>query len=136
MITAVEKAHIGYLGSIEAIADEKAEILRPLEPGGIAVLPADTPMLPRLRAAAGSGRIVTFGAAPTADVRLAQLAMSAEPARHTLPTLGYRPGDSRSIRWRPGYEERLLRAEHVGRSPSGCANERPSIYGLRPHYLL
>src|ERR1700760_3244583 len=34
-ITAVEKAHIGFLGSIEAIADEKAEILRPLGPEGV-----------------------------------------------------------------------------------------------------
>ena len=41
VITAIEKAHIGYLGSIEAIADEKAAILRGLEPGGVAVLPAD-----------------------------------------------------------------------------------------------
>ena len=32
VITAVETAHIGFLGSIEAIADEKAELLRPLEP--------------------------------------------------------------------------------------------------------
>ena len=68
VITAIEKAHIGHLGSIEAIADEKASILRGLEPGGIAVLPADTPLLPRLRAAAGGARIVTFGAAPAADV--------------------------------------------------------------------
>ena len=78
VITAVENAHIGYLGSIEAIADEKAEILRALEPGGVAVLPADTPLLPRLRAAAGEARVVTFGAAPTADVRLVDLAMDAD----------------------------------------------------------
>ena len=78
VITAVEKAHIGYLGSIEAIADEKAEILRALESGGVAVLPADTPLLPRLRAAAGGARVVAFGAAPTADVRLVDLAMDAD----------------------------------------------------------
>jgi UDP-N-acetylmuramoyl-tripeptide--D-alanyl-D-alanine ligase len=78
VITAVEKAHIGYLGSIEAIADEKAKILRALEPGGVAVLPADTLLLPRLRAAAGPARIVTFGEAATADVRLVDLAMDAD----------------------------------------------------------
>src|SRR5271166_1616860 len=78
VITAVEKAHIGFLGSIEAIADEKASILRALEPGGVAVLPADTPLLPRLRAAAGAARVVTFGAAPGADVRLVGLAMNAD----------------------------------------------------------
>ncbi len=78
VITAVEKAHIGFLGSIEAIADEKAELLRALEPGGVAVLPADTPLLPRLRAAAGDARIVTFGEARSADVRLVDLTMDAD----------------------------------------------------------
>lgn len=83
VITAVEKAHIGYLGSIEAIADEKAAILRPIESGGVAVLPADTKLLPRLRAAAGQARVVTFGAAPAADVRLVDLAMDAEAGNVT-----------------------------------------------------
>ena len=33
VITTVEKAHVGHLGSIEAIADEKAAILRGLDAG-------------------------------------------------------------------------------------------------------
>ena len=78
VITAIEPAHIGFLGSIEAIADEKAELLRALEPDGVAVLPADTPLLPRLRAAAGSARILTFGACASADIRLVDLAMDAD----------------------------------------------------------
>ena len=61
-----------------AIADEKAAILQGLQPNGVAVLPADTPLLPRLRAAAGDARIVTFGMAPEADVRLLHLSMDAE----------------------------------------------------------
>ncbi len=69
LITSIEKAHIGYLGSLEAIADEKASILHGLEPGGVAVLPADTPMLPRLLRAADGRRVITFGAAD-ADARL------------------------------------------------------------------
>ncbi len=78
VIIAVEKAHIGFLGSIEAIADEKASILRALEPGGVAVLPADSPLFPRLRAAAGDAAIVSFGAAPRADVRLVDIAADAD----------------------------------------------------------
>ena len=78
VITTVEKAHIGYLGSIEAIADEKAQLLRALEPGGVAVLPADSPLLPRLRAAAGNARIVTFGVSPNADARLTAIAPDAD----------------------------------------------------------
>ena len=80
VITAIEKAHIGFLGSIEAIADEKASIVAGLEPGGIAVLPTDTPMLPRLRAAADAvgATVIGFGADATADARLVDIAMDAE----------------------------------------------------------
>jgi UDP-N-acetylmuramoyl-tripeptide--D-alanyl-D-alanine ligase len=78
VITAVENAHIGFLGSIEAIADEKAAILRGLEPDGVAVLPADSTQFPRLRTAAGQASIISFGAARGADVRLTSLASDAD----------------------------------------------------------
>jgi UDP-N-acetylmuramoyl-tripeptide--D-alanyl-D-alanine ligase len=78
VITSIEKAHIGFLGSIEAIADEKAAILRALEPGGVAVLPADSPLFPRLRAIAGQAPIVGFGAASWTDVRLVDIAADAD----------------------------------------------------------
>ncbi len=70
VITAVEKAHVGHLGSLEAIADEKAAILRGLEPDGVAVLPRDSTMLPRLSALARGLRVVTFGTSQMADARL------------------------------------------------------------------
>jgi len=70
VITTIAKAHIGHLGSIEAIADEKASIMRGLEPSGIAVLPADCPHLARVRAAAGDAEVLTFGIDPAADIRL------------------------------------------------------------------
>ena len=63
VITAIEPAHIGFLGSIEAIADEKATILEGLEPGGRAVLPADSPMLPRLAKAVAPTQVMRFGMA-------------------------------------------------------------------------
>ena len=79
VITAIEKAHIGFLGSIEAIADEKASIFRGLEADGVAVLPADSPLLSRLRATVPSGaRIVCFGADAAADVRLVELREDAD----------------------------------------------------------
>ena len=78
VITAIEAAHIGYLGSIEAIADEKASLLRALVADGVAVLPADSPLLPRLRMAAGAARVVTFGASLGANVRLTQLNADAD----------------------------------------------------------
>ncbi len=80
VITAIEKAHIGFLGSIEAIADEKASIMLGLEPGGVAVLPTDTSMFPRLRdAAVALGvPVIGFGADPAADARLVDIAMDAD----------------------------------------------------------
>jgi len=72
VITAIAPAHIEMLGSEEAIADAKAEIFAGLEPGGTAVIPADSPHFERLRDAASrnAGNIVAFGRSPAADVRL------------------------------------------------------------------
>jgi len=63
LITAIAPAHIENLGSMEAIADAKAEIFEGLEPGGTAIIPNDTPHRDRLVKAARryADRIVTFG---------------------------------------------------------------------------
>ena len=72
LITTIAPAHIENLGSMEAIAAAKAEIFESLMPSGTAVLPADSAWCGQLRAAAErhAGRIVTFGRAADADVRL------------------------------------------------------------------
>ncbi|MEI7712855.1 MAG: UDP-N-acetylmuramoyl-tripeptide--D-alanyl-D-alanine ligase [Rhodospirillales bacterium] len=73
VITAVEKAHIGFLGSIEAIADEKASIVTGLGPNGIAILPLDSPLFPRLRNTARSKTVMTFGSSQGATTRLMEM---------------------------------------------------------------
>lgn len=78
LITNVEKTHIGHLGSIEAIADEKASIARGLEAGGTVVLPADSPLLARLRDAVKGKRVITFGVGTEADTRLLSVQTDAE----------------------------------------------------------
>jgi UDP-N-acetylmuramoyl-tripeptide--D-alanyl-D-alanine ligase len=90
VITNVERTHIGHLGSIEAIADEKAAILAGLEPGGIAILPADSPQLPRLLAAAAARRL--FGTAETADARLIELIQDADGSELAAVIDGTRVG--------------------------------------------
>ena len=72
VITTIAPAHIEMLGSEEAIADAKAEIFRGLEPGGVAIIPADGPHYARLKEAAErhAGAVVSFGRAAHADVRL------------------------------------------------------------------
>ena len=70
VITTVAKAHVGHLGCIEAIAVEKASIMRGLEPNGTAILPADSDQFARLRDVVGDAAVLTFGVSPNADVRL------------------------------------------------------------------
>ena len=72
VITTIAPAHIEMLGSEEAIADAKAEIFAGLEPGGVAVIPADSPHFARLEAAAkmAGARIISFGSEPHATMRL------------------------------------------------------------------
>jgi UDP-N-acetylmuramoyl-tripeptide--D-alanyl-D-alanine ligase len=76
VITAIEAAHIGHMGSLEAIAREKASILSGLEPGDVAVLPAASPFLALLRAAAGDAGVLTFGEG--GDVHATRIAADAE----------------------------------------------------------
>ena len=71
IVTCVDKAHLGLMGSEEAIAREKASIYSGLEPGGAAVLPGDTPFLDLLRAAvpAGCRQLVCGAEARLLDVK-------------------------------------------------------------------
>jgi UDP-N-acetylmuramoyl-tripeptide--D-alanyl-D-alanine ligase len=80
LITTIAPAHIENLGTIEAIADEKAQIFTGLMPGGTAIIPADSDQAERLigHAHALGVRIVTFGRAGHADVRL----LDAIPSNH------------------------------------------------------
>jgi UDP-N-acetylmuramoyl-tripeptide--D-alanyl-D-alanine ligase len=72
VVTNIAPAHIENLGSEEAIADAKAEIFEGLVEGGTAVIPADSPHYERLKAAAEArgAKVLSFGRAPFADVRL------------------------------------------------------------------
>jgi UDP-N-acetylmuramoyl-tripeptide--D-alanyl-D-alanine ligase len=64
VIVNVGPVHLELLGSIEAIAATKAELIGALRPGGTAVVPADEPLLDRHRRA--DVATVTFG--PGGDV--------------------------------------------------------------------
>lgn len=72
LITTIAPAHIENLGSLEAIADEKAQIFTGLVEGGVAIIPADSEWAERMisHALACGAKVVTFGRAKTADVRL------------------------------------------------------------------
>lgn len=61
LITNVGTAHIGRLGSEQAIAEAKCELLVEMPAGSIAILNADNERLCRTAARAWSGQTVTYG---------------------------------------------------------------------------
>jgi UDP-N-acetylmuramoyl-tripeptide--D-alanyl-D-alanine ligase len=70
--TNVGEAHIGHFGSVEAIADAKAEIMEGASPGTLLVANADDPLV-MARVRGFAGRTVTFGTVEQAQVRAADI---------------------------------------------------------------
>jgi UDP-N-acetylmuramoyl-tripeptide--D-alanyl-D-alanine ligase len=73
LVTNIEAAHIGHMGSEEAIADEKACLFAGMRSGAVAVLNRDSRHYERLAAHArrfGVARIVGFGKSDAAEARL------------------------------------------------------------------
>jgi len=81
MITTIAPVHLEFFGTVDAIADAKAEIFLGIERGGAAVINADTPQFARLKSAAqaaGVDRIVSFGERSDANARLVKASLQAE----------------------------------------------------------
>jgi UDP-N-acetylmuramoyl-tripeptide--D-alanyl-D-alanine ligase len=93
IVTAVEPVHLEFFGSLEAIADAKAEIFLGLEPDGAAVLNRDNPQFARMEthaAAAGVARVVSFGEHAKAHARLLKCSLQAESSTVEADILGQR----------------------------------------------
>jgi UDP-N-acetylmuramoyl-tripeptide--D-alanyl-D-alanine ligase len=81
IITTVEPVHLEFFGSLEAIADAKAEIFLGLEHGGAAVINRDNPQFARLERSAQNAkveRIVSFGEHARADARLMKCSLQSD----------------------------------------------------------
>ena len=72
IVTAIAPAHVAYFADEAAIADAKGEIFQGLEPGGVAIIPEESPHRDRLVKAAEpfAEQILTFGRSSTASVRV------------------------------------------------------------------
>jgi len=68
VVTNVAPVHLEFLGSIEAVAEAKAEIISGLKRDGTAVLNGDDPWS-RFLAQRAPGRVISFGFGEGADVR-------------------------------------------------------------------
>jgi UDP-N-acetylmuramoyl-tripeptide--D-alanyl-D-alanine ligase len=91
LVTMIAPVHIEHLGSIEAIADAKAEIFLGLEPGGTAVLNRDAPQFERLKKAATSrgARVLSFGRGADCDARLLEVEAIDRGSRVRARVLGH-----------------------------------------------
>jgi UDP-N-acetylmuramoyl-tripeptide--D-alanyl-D-alanine ligase len=126
LVTTIAPVHIEHLGSIEAIADAKAEIFLGLEPGGAAVLNRGAPQYERLAKGASSraAAVWTFGVDEACDARLIGLAETEAGSRVEARILG------RVVRFNlgaPGAHMAenalgaLLAAHAVGADSEACA---------------
>jgi UDP-N-acetylmuramoyl-tripeptide--D-alanyl-D-alanine ligase len=81
IVTTVAPVHLEFFGSVEAIADAKAEIFTGVESGGAAIINRDNAQFSRLtRAAKAAGveRVVSFGEHAKADARLIKYSLHPE----------------------------------------------------------
>ena len=91
IITGIEPVHLEYFGSLEKIADAKAEIFSGVKPGGAVVLNRDNAQYERLATAARAAhieRIVSFGEHAAADARLIQFSLQADGSTVEARILG------------------------------------------------
>jgi UDP-N-acetylmuramoyl-tripeptide--D-alanyl-D-alanine ligase len=91
IVTTIAPVHLEFFGTLDAIADAKAEIFTGVEPGGAAVVNADIPQFERLKRAAqvaGIKQIVSFGEREGADARLLKVSLQADTSTVQAHILG------------------------------------------------
>ncbi|MDI3280086.1 MAG: UDP-N-acetylmuramoyl-tripeptide--D-alanyl-D-alanine ligase [Bacillota bacterium] len=96
VVTNVGLSHLELLGSQEAIAEAKSELISSLPPDGLAVLNADDPLVLAM-AARAPGRVLTYGLAatsPRADCRAEEIEDRGAEGLDFLLTFG---GESRRV---------------------------------------
>ena len=91
LVTTIAPAHLEFFETCDAIADAKSEIFEGIVSGGAALIPADSPYAPRLRARAKQAhvsRIMTFGSGAECDARLVGLEETDEGVKVLSRILG------------------------------------------------
>lgn len=130
IVTAIGGDHRKAFGSFEAIAAEKAKLVQRLPGTGLAVLNADDPLVATM-AEGCACRVVTFGRAENADLRLLG-AKAVWPERLTLD-VAYR-GQALAVKtrlvgvhWSISVMAALLSALELGASPTACLSAIESL---------
>ncbi len=120
VITAIAAAHIGHLGSLDAIADEKATLLQGLEPGGTAVLPINSDRFGRLLGNTQMSKAI--GTSSPGLTRGPRASVNAETPRHEIA--GSSPGMTNE-----GEERAILT---FGSNPAAtiCLLSHPPVHAI------
>ena len=91
IITTIAPVHLEFFGSLEAIADAKAEIFLGIEHGGAAVVNRDNPQFTQLERGArraGVERVVSFGEHARADAKLVKCSLQSDSSTVAARILG------------------------------------------------
>ncbi|MHA1599447.1 MAG: UDP-N-acetylmuramoylalanyl-D-glutamyl-2,6-diaminopimelate--D-alanyl-D-alanine ligase, partial [Alphaproteobacteria bacterium] len=135
LITNIEAAHIGLLGSLEAIADAKGEIFEAMSSDGTVVLNRDNSYfrhLDKMARARGLKHILSFGRADEADVRLIDCVLEANHSDVTAEVLGKKLNYTVSVpgtHWVLNSLAVIAAAQALGADPAATAT---ALAKLRP----
>jgi UDP-N-acetylmuramoyl-tripeptide--D-alanyl-D-alanine ligase len=128
IVTCIAGAHLEGLGSLEAVANEKADIFAGMEAGGTFILPADDAFLDQLSARARelcpTGNLETFGIAENATARVTGYETNGVTSRISIDVIGQRAElEIAAIgkHWAVNAAAALLAASQTGRSVADCA---------------
>ncbi|HET90151.1 MAG TPA: alanine racemase [Chloroflexi bacterium] len=89
VVTAVNNAHLAYLGSLEAIAQEKGHLIEALPPDGLAILNCDDPRVLAMQTHT-QARVITYGTSPDADIVASDLRLDSEGLQFVVHFPGVR----------------------------------------------
>ena len=101
-ITNIAPVHLELLGTMENIAAAKAELIAALPEGGVAVVPADEPLLaPHIDALPGSVEVRRFGAEPAVsldiDLPIPWQRANAAAAYECCTAVGFAPAEGSRV---------------------------------------
>ena len=128
IVTCIAGAHLEGLGSLEAVANEKADIFAGMEAGGTFILPADDAFRDQLSARARelcpTGNLETFGAAEDATARVTGYETNGVTSRISIDVIGQRAELEIAAvgkHWALNAAAALLAASQTGLSVADCA---------------
>lgn len=128
IVTCIAAAHLQGLGSVEGIAEEKANIFAGLEAGGTIILPADDVFLEflseRARNFCPTGNVETFGTCEDATARIVSYETDGRTSQIGIDIIGRRVSvsvDAVGAHWAQNVAAALLAASQAGLSVKDAA---------------